>query len=99
MIVSPDSKNGRRCSIVSSVGVPAGTLSQTARGFVSFFARSAKSFAPIAPSLASVATDSCFSFSRRDYFYFEKKLHLKEQLPVGAFLVDGFQPCGNGSAG
>jgi hypothetical protein len=32
-------------------------------------------------------------------FILEKKLHLKEQLPVGAFLVDGFQPCGNGSAG
>jgi hypothetical protein len=33
-------------------------------------------------------------------FISEKELHLKAQLPVSAtFIVDGFQPCGNGSAG
>ena len=33
-------------------------------------------------------------------FILEKELHLKARLPFGAtFLVDGFQPCDNGSAG
>jgi hypothetical protein len=36
---------------------------------------------------------------REETIFILEKLHLKAQLPVGAtFLVDGFQPCGNGSA-
>src|SRR6185437_8871416 len=51
MIVSPDSSAGSRSAIVLSTAA-AGTMSQTARGFLSFLARSASEELPTAFSLA-----------------------------------------------
>ena len=51
MIVSPGSRKGRRSVMVLST-TAAGTISQTARGFSSFFIRSANEEALMAPSLA-----------------------------------------------
>jgi hypothetical protein len=42
---------------------------------------------------AEIPEEACSP--RRDYFFLKKKLHLKEQLPVGATIsVDGFNPAG-----
>src|SRR5438874_6096083 len=58
MIASPDSMWEARSSTVFSVGAPAGTITQAARGFESFLAKSASEVAPVAPAPAS-----CFTLS------------------------------------
>src|SRR5215470_123382 len=57
MMVSPDSRWGRRLAMVLST-TAAGTINQTALGFARRETKSAAELLPTAPSLASCATDS-----------------------------------------
>jgi hypothetical protein len=56
--VSPFSSSGFSFAIVSSTGLPAGTISQIARGALSFFARSSSVFTPVDPASVSRCTAS-----------------------------------------
>ena len=58
MIASPESSTAATSSIVFSVISPAGTITQTERGALSFAARSSSEEAPSAPSPASSETAS-----------------------------------------
>ena len=58
MIASPDSSTPSSPCTVSSVIFPAGTITQTERGALSFAARSASEAAPVAPSPSSPLTAS-----------------------------------------
>jgi hypothetical protein len=57
MRMSPDSSRGATSWIMRST-TAAGTMSQTARGLVSFLTKSSSEAAPVAPSLASPLTAS-----------------------------------------
>ncbi len=58
MIASPGSSTAATSAIVFSVISPAGTITQTERGALSFEASSCRDEAPSAPSPASSATAS-----------------------------------------
>src|SRR5690349_2678220 len=60
MMMSPDSSSCASCSTVFSVGPPAGTMIQTARGWARSLTSSASEAAPLAPSFSSAATFAGF---------------------------------------
>ncbi len=60
MMTSPASKCSASAATVSPV-IPAGTITQAARGAVSFAANSASVAAPVAPSASSVFTAAAFT--------------------------------------
>ena len=49
-----------RAAMVSSVGFPEGTITQTARGAASFCTTSSRVWAPIAPPASAARTASSF---------------------------------------
>ncbi len=61
MTASPDSSSAATAVTVCSVISPAGTITQTARGGLSFCASSASEAAPSAPSSASAAVASALT--------------------------------------
>ena len=61
MMVSPASSSAASASMVLPVMSSAGTITQVARGTVSFWARSASDVAPVAPSCSSAATAPGFT--------------------------------------
>jgi hypothetical protein len=74
MITSPFSIKPLSSTTVSSVGFPAGTITQAARGFFNFPTRSFSELAGVAPALANSFTESalraytthsCFPFISR----------------------------------
>src|SRR5580658_3851570 len=63
MMTSPASKSAPRAAMVSSVGLPEGTITQAARGELSFFATSSSEAAGSAP-LAAAASRACSERSK-----------------------------------